>query len=463
MRNELTHRLLAVVVIAAVGCTPFGRRSSVLAKAHAIGETTLGRHKSAPSGEGIEAVVSPLSGPAPEVTEKEAMAQIAPGLGQLAEGDPALHAEVLEKLSIAPPALWSLTVEQAIGTMRYRQHMAAPDRLLAETTPVALPPKPAQDREVVQASAESPASLPPTESAANDSTRAYVVNGAGQPHPAVINNVHAAQGSAAYPLTSEPSSAAIASATAPPSGAARPAPPEEPTDWRGRVASAIESLESTASQRPRNTAEAHDQVRLRLLRLALGETEQAVEPPAGLSVAEQQFWSNELWALATLLDEASGADPIARADAALRHQSEASAKLRETGSLQVRNLVAVEKVYGFGAYEPATTAAYAAGERVVLYAEIDNYTSKAAPDGYRTSIASRYRLLDSEGREAAAGDFPVDVDDLCLSRRRDFYIQYAVSLPSDLEPGEYRLELTVTDRLGDKIGADELNLTVKQR
>jgi hypothetical protein len=55
------------------------------------------------------------------------------------------------------------------------------------------------------------------------------------------------------------------------------------------------------------------------------------------------------------------------------------------------------------------------------------------------------------------------VDDLCLTLRRDFHIQYALTLPTTVAPGDYRLELSVTDRLGQKIGHDQMLLTVGPR
>lgn len=496
MRNPSITLIVLAAAIAA-GCTPFSRRSSVLGKAQAIGKAAIDRDR-ATEPDGPESIASPLSGPTPQVTEKEAMAQIAVGLGRLAEGDPALHAEVLQRLAVAPPSLWSLTVDQAISTMRYRHQMAPSSTLVAESTPIRFPPTTPEAGSVVQASAlsDSPAHdaslpqvLPPptqplapptaygrTELAPTTTTHAtrlpsiqgwplspdtqpVVVGGAGQPAPAVINNHHAVAGSTMR-LTSSPIESAY-SAAGPTQEAATP--DTLGLDWRAHAENAIESLRSATPERPRNSTEARELVRLRLLQLAVGESEQAIEPTAGLSGVEQQYWSNQLWALATLLDDTHGADTIARADAAARHQDEASAQLHGMGSLQIRNLLTVERVDGYGAYQTAEKTSYRPGDRVMLYAEIDNYSSRAAPDGYRTSLSSRYRLISSDGAEAASGEFPVDIDDLCLARRRDFYIQYAVSLPTGLKSGDYRLELTVTDQLGEKFGADEVAITVVGR
>jgi hypothetical protein len=49
------------------------------------------------------------------------------------------------------------------------------------------------------------------------------------------------------------------------------------------------------------------------------------------------------------------------------------------------------------------------------------------------------------------GEIP-DVNDCCRSRRRDFHIQYGITLPENLAPGPYRLQLVIKDRQSDKRG-----------
>ena len=45
---------------------------------------------------------------------------------------------------------------------------------------------------------------------------------------------------------------------------------------------------------------------------------------------------------------------------------------------------------------------------------------------------------------------------MCRGRRRDFHLQYGVTLPTRISPGEYRLELTITDQPSGKIGRASL-------
>lgn len=446
--QKLVYTMIPFALAVAIGCTPF-KSASVVSKL--AGETTLATPAAAVTP--VTASKPAPVGPPPEPTQTEAMAEIAPMLAKIASVDPELHAEVLDQLSGSQPRLWSLTAQQAIQKLEYRQQLAAQQAVPTSTTPTIakLPPT----NPVVQASATVTPPIPPAAS-----TMPQVVGGVA-PAP-VIENAYAA-------ATPEPVRVAsrditpLASATVlePASATPEPIEPEEPKTWREHLASAIATLDETAAKRPHSKREAYERVKLQLLQLVAGETDDAVVSTPGLSSAEQGYWSNQLYALSTMLEN-RGDDDQATADEAARHQAEASAKLRALGTLQVRNFVTCREVYDYGAYTPFPEARYAPGEKVILYAEIDNYHSDATADGYRTTLASSYRLVDRHGDEVAAGDIP-KVDDLCLTRRRDFHIEYRVTLPGGLAAGEYTLELTVNDQLGDKLGHAEAPLTVSLR
>jgi hypothetical protein len=130
---------------------------------------------------------------------------------------------------------------------------------------------------------------------------------------------------------------------------------------------------------------------------------------------------------------------------------EARGKLAELATLQVRNAAFVTSVDGFGAYTPAKTTKFQPGEKVTLYAEVENFRSNATEDGFHTSLATSYQVLDKAGRRVDGKQFP-DVADKCRNRRRDFHMQYELPLPTRIYPGPYDLELTITDHNSGKIG-----------
>jgi hypothetical protein len=163
--------------------------------------------------------------------------------------------------------------------------------------------------------------------------------------------------------------------------------------------------------------------------------------------------------LATYLDHHAQPDDKRRAAASALHLDEALDSLRDVGSLTLRNLTLCKKVIGYGAYEPYETSRFSPGQPLALYVEVENYHSESTEKGYITLLGSSYELLDDEGRRVGGDSFP-DVEDICRARRRDFHIQYRLTLPAKIEPGHYRLNLTIRDRQGDKIGTSSVELDI---
>lgn len=462
----MSLRLAPIALVTLAGCATFGTPTTALREMNSAADPR------APQAVPMTATSGATQTPGPfaEMSEQEAMALVSPMLAEIAVADPELHAEVLQQLSGTKPSLWTLAAQSAQHRLAYKQQLAKKDKAATTTTQVAAtkPTTPAKlptpssltdDADIIQASAT--VDSPPPMSAA--SMPLVVGADASQQQPSVIENHHMMDEATRLAMASKPqASTPQPSSTAPQAKALFPPEPAKPTDWRGHVDAAIGELGARASSPPKSVDEARERMRLQLLHLVAGDTKQAVAPAAGLSSAEQGYWSNQLYAMSTMLDEKGPADIRTRVDAAARHQSEASAKLRSMGNLQVRNFVACREVYGYGAYEPTTDGRYAPGDQLILYAELDNYRSDATAEGYRTTFDSSYRLVNQAGDEVARGDFPV-VDDLCLTLRRDFHIQYALTLPTTVAPGDYRLELSVTDRLGQKIGHDQMLLTVGPR
>jgi hypothetical protein len=233
-------------------------------------------------------------------------------------------------------------------------------------------------------------------------------------------------------------------------------------DWQTHVRQAAEDLSRRVVADPATTAEVHQHASLRMLWLLAGDTEKALEPIPRISPTEQDYWSRQLFTLATYLDHHSQPDDKRRAAASVTHLDEAMASLRELGSLSVRNLTFCKNVYGYGSYDPFTADQFSAGQHVALYVEVENYHSKSTEKGFCTLLGSTYEILDHEGKRISGGEFP-DVDDCCRSRRRDFHIQYGLTLPDDMAAGTYQLQLVVKDRQSEKIGNATASFEIRSK
>ena len=470
---------LSLLCLGAVGCQSFGPMAAISSGAignqFASGPQAAPVPHDAPMNGSIETPATSLqatnnqtataatpttkqSGPYNEPTEQEAMAAVGPKLSELAQKSPEQHAKVLQQLATAPPSLWELTVDRALSTVEYRADLAAQESLKPQqpmTTPSVIPnPK----QEIVMASASLPttergeeaprptgvaASIPPQESAAKQqpSSPAQWINNSHVEEPRVVSRSDSMPKVITNDLIDQASSEQAA------------------LDWRSSLDATITLLENQAPDQPQSTEEAYEHARLRLLQLAAGRGAEAYESIPGLTAIEQGYWADQLYSVSTLLDVSTQPETLRRAAAAATHHARAAGKLRSLSSLQVRNVSFCSKVYGFGAYEPITSPRFRSGEQATLYAEVDNYQSDSTSEGHRTSLSSSYRVLNRDGDPVDDGEFPV-VDDLCMSLRRDFHIQYGVVLPAGLAAGEYTLELTITDQLSGKIGRDKLDFTI---
>jgi hypothetical protein len=231
-------------------------------------------------------------------------------------------------------------------------------------------------------------------------------------------------------------------------------------NWQQSTQKAIADLEHRVSSSPTTTAEVHQHVSLRMLRLLAGDTEKALEPIPHITPSEQDYWSRQLFALATYLDHHSQPDDKRRAAATVTHLEEAVSNLRELGSLSLRNLSFCKTVYGYGAIEPYEADTFSPGQHVSIYVEVENYHSTSSEKGFNTSLGTTYEVLDDRGKRVASGDFP-DVNDCCRSRRRDFHLQLGLKLPETIAAGRYQVQLLVKDRQSDKIGNSKASFEIR--
>jgi hypothetical protein len=232
-------------------------------------------------------------------------------------------------------------------------------------------------------------------------------------------------------------------------------------DWEAQLDAAIDSMQQEVKTEPSSTDEMQQHMRLKMLMLMAGRESDSLSPIPGASPTEQDYWSKQLFALSTYFDTSRQPDAKQRAAGALVHLDQARAKLSELASLQIRNLTFVDKVDGFGLYEPHEDAKFKPNEQVTLYAEVENFRSESTKDGYRTKLATSYEIVDPTGRRVDAAQFP-EVVDLYKRERHDFHMQYGVALPERIYPGKYELRLIITDQLSNKIGQSSLSFEIAE-
>lgn len=230
--------------------------------------------------------------------------------------------------------------------------------------------------------------------------------------------------------------------------------------WQDRLASAIRGMEAEASPSPKTDEEIARHAALRLMYLAAGRRDDAMRPIPGVPPAMQDFWSSEVFGLATLLDSRRTPDRRDRAAEAKRLLGEAAAKLSVAAPLVVKGLAFATEVQSFGCYTRFEKDEFAADQEVLLYAEVENFRSEPTPKGFQTTLRSSYKIYDSRGQQAAEEEFPV-TEESCRSERRDFFIGYHLRIPKALHPGKYTLKLTIEDLKRNEVGQASIDFSVR--
>lgn len=438
-------------------------------------------------------VVQTASAVEPTTATKEAdLASVLAELDEIGDIDPLARQKLTNDLQGVKPELWALMVQQFKSAMAFRQQLNEEDSepvgtaLAIETNSTPLPVteervkvtpasmssgKPTTDSTMPAPKAE-PVQVPTAKLIERSAAEPVIVS---DTNSAMMLSTETAASIASYPTTNAshynrtqplpipPASnpaAMVATAqsdplvrpatyvSAPSTGSSAYAPGG---DWQEHLQRAIQEMETTVSARPASTEELHEHVQLRMLYLLAGDRGEAMLPIPGASPTLQDYWSKQLFAISTHLDHQQQPDEKRRAASSLIHLDQARAKLAELATLQIRNLSFVNSVDGYGTYEVHESREFRAGDPVTLYAEVENLRSESTPEGYEASLSTSYEVVDASGQRVDGRQFP-DVEDLCQSPRRDFHMQYGVSLPTRIYPGEYQLRLTITDQLSHKIG-----------
>jgi len=482
------HKLIAhaagVLLVGAAGCQapwPANGDAEQLETAH---------HRATTEGVAADAIEAPAMKAASAAADEATIAKVMQEAREISAKNPAAGKLLLEELSRSEPTLWPLVVQQ------FRSEQAYHDLLVAKEA--AAKPKPRIEKAVATASEppsaevgqladprriRSDAAIEQAFAAATPANMPAPVDRATIPVPIVAQTVPKAflDAAAAHPLASgapqTPSAELVTQANfvdgspsrSPADGVQQAlltidakATSDTPAkgDWQTHVNLAIEDLSAHVADGPQSTAEVNQLVSLRLLNLLASDTEAALKPIPNVSTEEQDYWSGQIFALATLLDHHRQPDDKRRAAAGVVHLDEAVGHLRELGTLSLRNLAFCKNVYGYGAYEPINDPTFAQGQQVTLYLEVENYHSESTAKGYKTLLGASYEVVDDAGERVASGEFP-NIEDTCQSRRRDFHIQYGLVLPKTAKSGQYHLKLAMRDRQSDKLGSASMAFNVR--
>jgi len=198
----------------------------------------------------------------------------------------------------------------------------------------------------------------------------------------------------------------------------------------------------------------------RNLMLFSGDPDAAVAAFDGMTETEQEFLRHYLLGVWSMVDTSGHPVAARRWSAALPEMRMATQKLSGASeTLDIKSLAFCSEIQSFGQVTKFDTNRFNVGQKVILYCEIDNFLAQSTPEGFETHLRGSYEVFDSKGQKVAGQVLPADKQ-VCDNYLRDYFIAYQMNLPSGLEPGEYRLELTIECLQGQKYGQSSLALQI---
>lgn len=128
-------------------------------------------------------------------------------------------------------------------------------------------------------------------------------------------------------------------------------------------------------------------------------------------------------------------------------------------ALVVANPCFATRVRGWGAVDRFEQSRFRPGQDVIIYFELENLESRETESGHTTRIDASLRLIANDGRTLHDWSFE-PVEETCPGRRRDYFARYVLRLPEHAPPETCRLEVSVTDMVGDRTAVTSLPLEI---
>lgn len=132
----------------------------------------------------------------------------------------------------------------------------------------------------------------------------------------------------------------------------------------------------------------------------------------------------------------------------------------EAGLALTKALFAEAAASGYGQYSPRSSAVFADGETMTVYAEPVGYGFEDTGDGYRYALTASFRLLNPTGQVLASQDGFARFDGEARSRKRELPTSLSFQF-GGLPAGDYTLETTLADEIGGKSATFSLPFSIK--
>ncbi len=132
-------------------------------------------------------------------------------------------------------------------------------------------------------------------------------------------------------------------------------------------------------------------------------------------------------------------------------------------SLVIADLRICRRVLGFGRTEPLATSHVTPTQAILVYCEVEGLRDEEVNGDFRSRMASSVAIVAEGATEPAwRGDLGI-AEDHCNRHRRDYFVSYRLTIPADLAPGHYEVQITQKDLLGGNQATRATGLEIRGR
>jgi NADH:ubiquinone oxidoreductase subunit E len=233
--------------------------------------------------------------------------------------------------------------------------------------------------------------------------------------------------------------------------------------WHAAVHQAIAALDKQIREQPAadENLRIHQELTLRMLYASVRKADEAMQPIAGLSDDENEYYRNQWMAMI----EASNPDamPIRSRHMSLvmNSQRKATGHLAAASNLEIRSMAFCSDVERYGVITKFPRYQFKPDEEVLLYCEVENVSTTQVREGFESQLQGSYEILDALGNRLVEQTLPMEPD-VCQNVRRDYYMVYRIFMPQQIAAGNYKLRLTIEDVKARKYGQATLDLQIKK-
>ncbi len=212
--------------------------------------------------------------------------------------------------------------------------------------------------------------------------------------------------------------------------------PERPHEWRRR------------------------QTDLRMLYLVAGRSAECVRVIEALPEEEQEFWQSLMLAINEYRVSGDEERREAQLNQTIGHLKTATRKLQPLSTLEIRRLTFCDRIDGFGSVTEFPTADFDPGQRVLLYAEVQNFRTELTDAGnYRSEFAAVLEFR-REGDDEVLDKVQLpQIQDECSAERSDYFQSFELTLPA--LAGKYQVRLSLKDQLSLRKAESQLEFHVR--